>query len=122
MGRRLAPVVDTARIRAHDTGLGLLRTTLRGGRPALSPDERRRRRRERKRRERAAKKGVSAWQRLRMSGPLPWWGGTSGRWASWRGTVLSHEVTACRRRIHAAASRACAPKNADAGHESASGA
>jgi hypothetical protein len=57
MGRRLAPVVEAARIHARQTGQGLLRTTLRGGRPRLSLEERQRRRRERKRRERAAKKG-----------------------------------------------------------------
>ena len=57
MGRRLAPIGEIARIRARQTGQGLLRTTLRGGRPSLSLEERQRRRRERKRRERATKKG-----------------------------------------------------------------
>jgi hypothetical protein len=58
MGRRLAPVGEIARIRARQIGQGLLRTTLRGGRPPLSVEERRRRRRERKRRERATKNGI----------------------------------------------------------------
>ena len=57
MGRRLAPVGEMARIRARQAGQGLLRTTVRGGRPSLSLEERLSRRRERKRRERAAKKG-----------------------------------------------------------------
>ena len=50
MGHRLAPVGELARDRARATGQGLLRTALRGGRPPLSPEERRRRARERKRR------------------------------------------------------------------------
>ncbi len=59
MGRRIAPVGELARNRARQTGEGLLRTSPRGGRPPLSPDERRRRARDRKRRERAAKKAHS---------------------------------------------------------------
>src|SRR5262249_7007373 len=57
MGRRFAPVGEQARNRGRARGGGLLRTAPRGGRPSLSPEERRRRARERKRRERAAKKG-----------------------------------------------------------------
>ena len=50
MGRRLAPVGELARDRARTRGEGLLRSSPRGGRPRLSPEERRRRARERKRR------------------------------------------------------------------------
>src|SRR5215831_10686090 len=60
MGRRLAPVVERTRDRALSGGTGLLRTSLRGGRPPLSPDERRRRARERKRRWRAGDSGKVA--------------------------------------------------------------
>ena len=56
MGRRLAPVGELARDRARSTGQGLLKTTLRGGRPPLSLEERRRRARDRKRRWLATKK------------------------------------------------------------------
>jgi hypothetical protein len=59
MGRRISPVGEVARVRAQLSGQGLLRTTLRGGRPPLSLEERLRRRRERKRRERDAKKRLS---------------------------------------------------------------
>jgi hypothetical protein len=60
MGRRLAPVGELARDRARASGQGLLRTTLRGGRPSLSAEERRRRARDRKRRWLATKKARSA--------------------------------------------------------------
>jgi hypothetical protein len=60
MGRRITPVGVLARDRARATGEGLLRTSPRGGRPPLSPEERRGRARDRKRRERAAKKARSA--------------------------------------------------------------
>ena len=53
MGRRLVPVGELARDRSRMSGQGLLRTTLRGGRPPLSLEERRRRARDRKRRWRA---------------------------------------------------------------------
>jgi len=53
MGRRLGAVGELARDRAREPGAGLLRTGPRGGRPPLSPEERRRRARERKRRWRA---------------------------------------------------------------------
>jgi len=46
MGRRLVPVSQLARDRARARGEGLLRTSPRGGRPPLSPEERRRRVRE----------------------------------------------------------------------------
>ena len=58
MGRRLAPVGELARNRARTSGQGLLRTTLRGGRPSLSPEERRRRARDRQRRSRASRAGA----------------------------------------------------------------
>jgi hypothetical protein len=50
MGRRLVPVGELARERARSDADRLLRTSPRGGRPRLSPEERRRRARERKRR------------------------------------------------------------------------
>jgi hypothetical protein len=49
MGRRLGSIGELGRDRGHERGEGLLWTSRRGGRPALSPDERRRRGRERKR-------------------------------------------------------------------------
>ncbi len=58
MGRRLAPVGELARNRARTSGQGLLRTTLSGGRPSLSPEERRRRARDRQQRSRASRAGV----------------------------------------------------------------
>jgi len=60
MGRRITSVGELARDRARATGEGLLRASPRGGRPPLSPEERRRRARDRKRRERASKKARSA--------------------------------------------------------------
>jgi len=59
MGRRLSPVGEFARDRARLEAEGLLRTSPRGGRPRLSPEERRRRERERKRRWRAGDSGKS---------------------------------------------------------------
>jgi|SRR5262245_2727996 len=50
MGRRLGAIGKLVRDRARSEGEGLLRTGSRGGRPRLSPEERRRRGRERKRR------------------------------------------------------------------------